>query len=62
MNPIEGEWHQLKAHEMADQMFDNAYDLAMAVEADVEHRYVSKDYQVERFKFNRRQLLNRSQT
>jgi putative transposase len=52
MNPIEGEWHQLKAHEMAGQMFDNAHDLAMAVEASVEHRYHSKEYQLERFMFN----------
>lgn len=52
MNPIEGEWHQLKAHGMAGQMFDTAYDLAMAVIAAVEERYESKDYQVERFMFN----------
>ncbi|OKH18533.1 hypothetical protein NIES593_22070, partial [Hydrococcus rivularis NIES-593] len=52
MNPIEGEWHQLKAHEMAGQMFDPAYDLAMAVEAAVEHRYESKEDLVERFIFN----------
>lgn len=52
MNPIEGEWHQLKAHEMAGQMFDNAYDLAMAVEASVEHRYRAKNYNVSRFIFN----------
>jgi hypothetical protein len=33
-------------------MFDNAHDLAMAVEASVERRYNSKAYQVERFMFN----------
>jgi hypothetical protein len=33
-------------------MFDNAHDLAMAVEAGVEHRYQSKALQVERFMFN----------
>jgi len=52
MNPIEGEWHQLKAHEMAGQMFDTAYDLAMAVKASVEHRYKSNEYLIERFIFN----------
>jgi len=52
MNPIEGEWHQLKAHEMAGQMFDNAYDLAMAVEDSVEKRYQAKEYSVSRFIFN----------
>jgi transposase len=31
MNPIETQWHQLKSHEIAGQMFDNEYDLAMAV-------------------------------
>jgi transposase len=52
MNAIEGEWHQLKAHEMAGQMFDNVYDLAMAVEACVEQRYQNKGYNVSRFIFN----------
>ncbi|MBD1879477.1 transposase [Coleofasciculus sp. FACHB-T130] len=31
MNPIEGQWHQLKAHEISGRMFDNEYDLALAV-------------------------------
>ena len=26
MNPIESQWHQLKSHEIAGQMFDNEYD------------------------------------
>ena len=52
MNPIEGEWHQLKAHEMAGQMFDNTYDLAMAVDACVENRYQAKNLKVSRFTFN----------
>jgi hypothetical protein len=37
---------------MAGQMFDSAYDLAMAVKASVEHRYKSNEYLVERFIFN----------
>jgi hypothetical protein len=52
MNPIEGEWHQLKAHEMSGQMFDNSYDLAMAIDAGVKNRYLPKGYKVERFMFN----------
>ena len=44
MNPIKGEWHQLKAHEMAGQMFDNSDDLAIAIEAGVENRYLPKGY------------------
>lgn len=31
MNDIETQWHQLKTHEIAGQMFDNEYDLAVAV-------------------------------
>lgn len=52
MNPIEGEWHQLKAHEMAGQMFDNGYDLAMEIEAGVKRRYSGKGYKASRFIFN----------
>lgn len=52
MNPIEEEWHQLKAHAMAGRMFDNAYDLAMAIEASVEKRYREKSCDVWRFMFN----------
>lgn len=51
MNPIEGEWHQLKTHGLAGRMFDNAYDLAIAVEACIEQRYAAKQYEVERFIF-----------
>ena len=28
MNRIESEWHQLKTHELAGQMFEDEYDLA----------------------------------
>lgn len=52
LNPIEGEWRQLKSHEMAGQMFDNEYDLALAVIQGVEARSIAGGYQVERFKFN----------
>jgi hypothetical protein len=31
MNPIEAQWHQLKKQEIAGQMFDKEYDLALAV-------------------------------
>jgi putative transposase len=52
MNPIEGEWHQLKAHGMSGRIFDNSYDLAMAIEACVENRYRPKGQNIERFIFN----------
>lgn len=52
MNLIEAEWHQLKAHEIAGRMFEDEYDLAMAVIAGVENRAERGDYTVERFRFN----------
>jgi hypothetical protein len=51
MNPIEGEWHQLKAHEISGRMFDNEYDLACAVMDGMESRSVQGEYKLERFKF-----------
>lgn len=38
MNEIETEWHQLKTHEIAGQMFDNEYELAIALIDGVETR------------------------
>lgn len=52
MNLIESEWHQLKAHEISGQMFDNEYDLAMEIIKGVEHRSQMGGYFQERFKFN----------
>lgn len=51
MNPIEGQWHQLKAHEIAGQMFDNEYDLALSVIDGMEARSEQGGYTLERFKF-----------
>jgi hypothetical protein len=52
MNPIETQWHQLKSHEIAGQMFDNEYDLAKAVIAGMDARGDVGGYTVERFIFN----------
>lgn len=52
MNPIEGQWHQLKTHELAGRMFEDEYDLALAVMAGMEVRSVQGEYSLERFKFN----------
>jgi putative transposase len=52
MNPIETQWRQLKGHEMAGQMFDNEYDLAMAVIDGMEARSAAAGYALERFIFN----------
>lgn len=51
MNPIEGQWHQLKAHEISGRMFDNEYDLALAVMNGMESRSEQGGYTLERFKF-----------
>lgn len=52
MNEIETQWHQLKTHEIAGRMFDNEYDLAMAVIDGMEARSQQGGYTLERFKFN----------
>lgn len=52
MNDIEQEWHQLKTHEIAGQMFDNEYDLAIAVIDGMTSRSQRGGYTLERFKFN----------
>jgi hypothetical protein len=52
MNEIETQWHQLKAHEIAGQMFDNEYDLAKAVMAGMNSRSVAGEYALDRFIFN----------
>ena len=51
MNLIESEWRQLKAHEIAGQMFEDEYDLALAVIQGVEHRAQLAGFLPERFKF-----------
>lgn len=52
LNQIEGQWHQLKAHEIAGQMFEDEYDLAKAVIQGMEARSQAGGYTLERFKFN----------
>ncbi|MBD0264982.1 MAG: transposase [Tolypothrix sp. Co-bin9] len=52
MNRIEQEWHQLKTHEIAGQMFDNSYDLAMTIIDGIENRSIKGGYTLERFIFN----------
>lgn len=52
MNEIETQWHQLKTHEIAGRMFDNEYDLAIAVIDGMEARSQRGGYTLERFKFN----------
>jgi len=51
MNEIEGQWHQLKTHEIAGRIFDNEYDLANAMINGMEHRSQQGQYTLERFMF-----------
>lgn len=52
MNLIEPEWHQLKTHELAGRIFEDEYDLALAVIAGVDARAKRGQYPTERFRFN----------
>jgi len=52
MNLIESQWNQLKTHEIAGRMFDNEYDLAMAVIDGMKARSEVNRYALERFIFN----------
>ena len=51
MNRIESEWHQLKTHELAGQMFEDELDLAYAVMDGVEARSRVEGRTRQRFKF-----------
>jgi len=51
MNRIEDQWRQLKTHEIAGQMFEDEYDLAMAVIQGMEARSQEGGYSLERFRF-----------
>jgi len=50
--PYETQWHQLKSHEIAGQVFDNEYDLALAVIDGMKARSEVGEYALERFIFN----------
>ena len=52
MNLIETEWHQIKTHELAGRIFEDEYDLAIAVIGGVEARAQQGKYNTERFLFN----------
>ncbi|MDM9582982.1 transposase [Nostoc sp. GT001] len=52
MNRIEDEWLHLKRDELAGRVFDDEYELAIAIIEGIENRAVQGQYQVERFMFN----------
>lgn len=52
LNLIEGEWHQIKAHQIRGRMFEDEYDLAIGVIAGVQSRSEATGCKVKRFRFN----------
>lgn len=52
LNLIEGEWHQIKAHQIRGRMFEDEYDLAIGVIAGVQARGEATGCKVKRFRFN----------
>ncbi len=52
MNRIEDEWLHLLRDQLASRVFEDEYDLAMAIIAGIEARAELGQYQVERFMFN----------
>lgn len=57
MNPIETEWHQLKAHEIRGEMFEDSYDIAISVIGGLRRRGQSVGYKTKRFNFQTQRLI-----
>jgi putative transposase len=57
MNPIEIEWRQIKAYGIRGRMFEDEYDLALAVIAAVHGRGKLADYRAERWNFKTHKLI-----
>ncbi len=51
LNRVENEWERLKEDEIAGQMFEDEYELALAVIEAIESRNSPKGLKVERFRF-----------
>ncbi|MFH7023839.1 MAG: transposase [Heteroscytonema crispum UTEX LB 1556] len=52
MNRIEDEWLHLKRDELASRVFEDEYDLAIAIMSGIKNRATQSGYSVERFTFN----------
>ncbi|WP_287255795.1 transposase [Moorena sp. SIO4E2] len=52
LNRIENEWQRLKEDELAGQMFEDEYELALAVMAGIQTRQNRNGLAVKRFRFN----------
>ena len=49
LNLIEGEWHQIKTHEICGQMFDDEYDLVRAVKESLKNRSSQVGYHLQQW-------------
>lgn len=52
LNLIESEWHQIKAHEICGRMFEDEYDLAIAVKESLKKRSRQRGNHLQQFKLN----------
>ena len=52
LNRIENEWQRLKEDELAGRMFEDEYELALAVIEAIDSRNRENQLEVERFRFN----------
>ena len=52
LNLIEGEWNQIKAHEISGRMFEDEYDLALAVKERLNNRSQKVGYRLQPFNLN----------
>ena len=52
LNLIEGEWHQIKTHEISGRMLEDEYDLVQAVKQSLAHRSAQVGDQLQHFKLN----------
>ncbi|MBG1241903.1 hypothetical protein F8R90_12090 [Nostoc sp. NZL] len=52
MNRIEDEWLHLKREQLSSQVFEDDYEVVMAVISGIEARGEKGGYEVERFIFN----------
>ena len=52
LNLIEGEWHQIKTHEISGRMFEDEYDLVLAVKESLKSRSRKLGYQVQQIRLN----------
>jgi transposase len=62
LNLIEGEWYQIKVHEIAGRMFEDEYDLVLAVKESLRSRSEQVGYQLQQFNLNSKSLNRESES